>query len=41
MLYEDWLEVEVVDVVVSLKRGSWSLERSRERADVAASIPIR
>jgi hypothetical protein len=37
MLYESWFEVEVVSVVASLERGSGSLDRSRERADICAS----
>lgn len=40
-LYENWLDVKVVDGVMSLGIGSGSLERSRERVDVSASIPIR
>lgn len=38
MLYEGWFEVEVVDVVVRLGRGSGSLDGSTERADLCASI---
>ena len=40
-LYENWLNVEVVNGVMSLGRGSGSLGRSRERVDVCASILIR
>ena len=40
-LYVGWLEVEVVDGVVSLGRGSGRLEWQRERADIFASIPIQ
>ena len=41
MLYEDWLEVDVVDVVVSSERRSGRLDRLMELADVCASIPMR
>ena len=39
-LYEDWLEIEILDVAISLGRGSGRLDRPRERADVCASVPI-
>ena len=39
-LYEDWLEVEILDIVTSLGRESGRLDRLRERADVCASVPI-
>lgn len=41
MLYEDWFEVEVVDVVVRLGKRSGRLDRSRERVDVGERIPVR
>lgn len=40
-LYENWLDVEVVDGVVGLGRGNGRLERPRERVDICASIPVR
>lgn len=39
-LYEDWLEIKTLDVVISLGRGSGRLDRLREGADVCASIPV-
>lgn len=39
-LYEDWLEVEILDIVTSLGRESGRLDRLRERADVCASVPV-
>ena len=39
-LYEGWLEIEILDVAISLGRGSGRLDRPRERADVCASVPV-